>query len=208
LFQLADLFKTLVSQALSQGWIQWVSFLSGIIYIFYAARNNPWCWPWGILSSGLWAYASWFQLHLLSDALLQLVYVMLGIIGWYQWVRSAPSAIKENPVLPVTTYTVKTLLILLIGTLAPALLLGYIMHFTRAAYPYIDAFLAVYSLLATWMLVNRKLENWLLWIVIDFLSVPLFFLREGHLFAILFLIYGILAIQGWRTWRLRLITHY
>jgi nicotinamide mononucleotide transporter len=203
-----DLANTLVSQALAQGWVQWVSFFSGILYIFYAARNNPWCWPWGILSSGLWAYASWFQLHLLSDALLQLIYVILGIIGWYQWVRGKPSSVKNSIVLPVTGYPPKTLFILLIGSLLPALLLGYIMHFTRAAFPYIDAFLAVYSLLATWMLVNRKLENWLLWIVIDFLSIPLFILREGHLFALLFLIYGLLAIKGWKTWRTQLITHY
>ncbi len=205
---MADLVNTLISQALTQGWIQWVSFFSGILYIFYATRNSPWCWPWGILSSGLWAYASWFKLHLLSDALLQLVYVIMGIVGWYQWVRGTQTPVQNSPVLHVTGYPSKTLLILLIGSLVPALLLGYIMHFTIAAFPYTDAFLAVYSLLATWMLVNRKLENWLLWIVIDFLSIPLFIVREGHLFALLFLIYGILAIKGWKTWRTQLITHY
>jgi len=203
---MSELVNTLITQAVAQGWIQWVSFLSGILYIFYATRNNPRCWPWGILSSGLWAYASWFHLHLLSDALLQVVYVILGMIGWYKWNAGHTSSMNKGQELKVTSYPLKSLLVLLIGSLFPALLLGYLMHFTTAAFPYIDALLTVYSLLATWMLVRRKIENWLLWIGID--SIPLFVWRGGHLFALLFLIYGILAIKGWKSWRTQMIRVY
>lgn len=203
-----ELVHALATQVLAQGWVQWVSFFSGILYIYYATRNNPWCWPWGIISSGFWAYASWVQLHLFSDAILQAIYVVLGVIGWYQWVRNIQTGTQKNPALPITQYASKSLLMLIIFSLLPAVALGYFMHFTSAAFPYIDAFLTVYSLLATWMLVNRKIENWILWILINFLSVPLFVLRGGHLFGLLFLIYGVLAIKGWKTWRAQLITNY
>jgi len=203
-----DLLKNLVSQAVAQGWVQWVSFISGIFYIYFATRNNPWCWPWGILSSGLWAYASWFQLHLFSDAILQIIYVLLGLLGWYQWVAGSRDSINTNKALPVTRYTGKTLMLWVTGSLPIAFALGYIMHFTAAAFPYIDAFLTVFSLLATWMLVNRKIENWLLWIIIDLVSIPVFIWRDGHLFALLFLIYALLAIKGWKSWKPLLITNY
>lgn len=202
-----ELVNTLVSEISNQGWIQWISFISGILYIYYATRNHPQCWPWGILSSGLWAYASAFQLHLYSDAILQFIYVLLGFYGWYQWMAGRHPSLKSQPALPITRYTPKILYILLLTCIFPSLVLGYIMHFTPAAFPYTDAFLTVYSLLATWMLVNRKIENWILWIVIDFLSIPLFAWRGGHLFALLFLIYGMLAIQGWKSWKAQWITN-
>ena len=197
-----------MNQVLAQGWVQWVSFISGILYIYYATRNNPWCWPWGIISSGFWTYASWFQLHLFSDAILQAIYVGMGILGWYQWVRNTQPGAQNNLALPISQYPFKTLVRLIIFSILPALALGYFMHFTSAAFPYIDAFLTAFSLLATWMLVNRKIENWILWIIINFLSVPLFIMRGGHLFGLLFLIYGILAIKGWKSWRAHLITNY
>lgn len=195
--------NTLLQQINEQGWVQWISFITGVAYIYYATNNNPWCWPWGIVSSGLWTYASWFQLHLLSDAFLQATYVILGFLGWYQWLSSRKNKgiSKTESVLPVTRYPVNQLIIWLVITALLSGILGYVMHFTTAAFPYLDAYLTVFSLLATWMLVNRKIETWILWIIIDFISIPVFIWRGGHLFALLFLIYGILAFKGWRSWQ-------
>lgn len=193
---------TFLEEARSLGWVQWVSFISGLLYIYFAAKNNPRCWPWGILSSGLWSYASWFQLHLLSDSILQIIYVVLGFWGWYAWYyrqQHHTFSISYSPFSYVFTYGLTSLLL--------SIVLGLIMRRTNAAFPLIDAFLSVFSVTATLLLVKQKIENWWLWMVINLISIPLFVIRGGHLFAILFLIYFCLSISGWIAWRKKWLEH-
>ena len=185
-----------ISEAQALGWVQWISFISGLLYIYYASKNNPSCWPWGILSSGLWAYASCFQLHLLSDSILQIAYVLLGFWGWHSWYNK-----KKTHVVTVSSSKLKSsILYLSISTLI-SIFLGMMMQKTNAAFPMIDAFLSVFSITATLLLIQQKIENWGLWIAINLISIPLFILRGGHLFAVLFFLYFLLSIQGWIKWR-------
>jgi nicotinamide mononucleotide transporter len=187
---------TFFQEARSLGWVQWLSFVTGLLYIYFAAKNNPWCWPWGIVSSGLWAYASWFQLHLLSDSILQLIYVVLGFWGWYSWYYR-----RQQASLSITYSKAGSLVVYGLTSLILSIVLGAIMRLTNAAFPMIDAFLSVFSVTATLLLVQQKIENWWLWMVINLTSIPLFIIRGGWLFAILFLIYFCLSIAGWIAWR-------
>lgn len=196
---MSDLLRTLGAQAVSLGWVQWASFLTGLAYIILAARNNPSCWPWGILSSGLWAWASWFQLHLLSDALLQVFYVVLGFVGWYHW--AAAKGTQNSKVLAVSSLKSKELVYWILASAGLSLILGLVMQPTTAAFPFTDAALTVYSVSATLMLVKRKMENWIFWIVIDLVSIPVFIMRGGYLFALLFFIYTLIAWRGWKNWQ-------
>lgn len=187
--------NSISDQIYSIGWLQWVSFITGLIYVYYASKNNPLCWPWGIVSSATWAYVSWIDLKLWSDSVLQIIYVFLGIWGWYTW-DSKKSQI-ENTIRRASSYEIA---VGLITSFILSFVLGYTMQSTNAAYPMLDAFLTVFSILATLGLVHQKIENWILWIGINFISIPLFIARGGHLFAVLFFIYLILAIKGWTSW--------
>ena len=177
------------------GWVQWLSFITGLIYIYYASAQQSRCWPWGIISSGLWAYASWFDMRLLSDSILQMIYVVLGIWGWYAW--SNP---KKITTIPVTKMSIRDLSFSILCSLVLSALLGWYMTTMEAAFPILDATLTIFSITATILLIQQKIENWLFWILIDWVSVPVFMMRGGYLFAILFVIYGILAIKGWYNW--------
>lgn len=75
---------------------------------------------------------------------------------------------------------------------------------TKAAFPAMDAFLTVFSINATILLIQKKIENWWWWIVIDLINIPVFIIRGGHLFALLFIIYTILAIKGLLEWNKKL----
>jgi nicotinamide riboside transporter PnuC len=90
-----DLLHDVIKEARSLGWVQWLAFLTGLVYIYFATRSDARCWIWGILSSALWAYTSWFQLNLLSDSILQMIYVVL-VLGLYSW------RIKKTKLPPVS----------------------------------------------------------------------------------------------------------
>lgn len=83
---------------------------------------------------------------------------------------------------------------------AIALIIGFQMKKTNAAFPMVDAYLSVFSVIATLLLINKKIETWYWWIVIDLVNIPVFIMRKGYLFAVLFLIYSILAMKGLVDW--------
>ncbi|MEP7267439.1 MAG: nicotinamide riboside transporter PnuC [Saprospiraceae bacterium] len=181
------------------GWVQWLAFLSGVLYIVYASKDKVICWLWGILSSSLWAYASFFQLKLFSDSILQIIYIGMGIWGWYRWYHK-----NNSQIVNITTLNSRGWLISIVTSTLVSIILTYFMSKTKAAFPAMDAFLTVFSINATILLIQKKIENWWWWIVIDLINIPVFIIRGGHLFALLFIIYTILAIKGLFEWNKKL----
>ena len=84
--------------------------------------------------------------------------------------------------------------------LASAVLGNWLARHTNAAFPYFDAFVTVSSVVTTYMVARKILENWLYWLVIDSLSAYLYFARELYLYAALFVLYLVLVVLGWLRW--------
>lgn len=178
------------------GWLDWTVTITALIYVVLSARNSPWGWPFGIVSCALWGYASFFEYDLYLDAILQLFYVVMGFIGLNAWLRGGAA----GGVLPISRTTpTQHAWVLAIGLLS-GLLFGYAFSHTAAAATYWDAFTTTFSILATVLLVRRQLENWLYWIVIDLAYVGLYFSRGAILFALLMVIYVIIAAFAYRSW--------
>ncbi|MEL7422915.1 MAG: nicotinamide riboside transporter PnuC [Bacteroidota bacterium] len=178
------------------GLIDWATTLTALVYVVLSARNNPWCWPFGIISCALWAYASCFQYDLYLDALLQVFYVVMGFIGLYQWLKGG----EDGGVLPITLMKSREHLWVIGVGLLSGLLFGYAFSYTSAAATYWDALTTSFSILATILLVRRQLENWLYWIAIDIAYSGLYFSRGAILFALLMLLYVVIASFAYRSW--------
>jgi nicotinamide mononucleotide transporter len=193
-----SLFKQLLQDLRGQTLLDWVVLVTALIYVGLSARNNVWCWPFGMLSCGLWAYVSAVQYQLYVDSLLQVFYVGMAIWGWYRWTSGgrAEAALQISR-LPGRAHLYN----LLIGT-AVALAVGrFFGAYTAAAASYWDAFTTVFSVIATLLLVNRRLENWLYWIVINLAYAGLYASRGAALFALLMVCYTLIAVWGWQNWR-------
>ena len=177
-------------------YIEGISVLFGVAYIILAARKNVWCWLMGIISSllGVWLF---YQTRLYAEAFLFSYYVVIGFYGWFAW-RNAEKA----GILPIITWS-GLRHTMVIGTgIALFLLVWWILHnFTDAVMPLLDSFTTVFSFIATWMVAKRVLENWLYWIVIDAFTIYLYLSRGLELYAILSLVYTILAVYGFFHWR-------
>jgi nicotinamide mononucleotide transporter len=193
-----EIARQIIQQALALGWVDWVVAVTALIYVALAARENVWCWFWGIISCALWAYASFFYYDLWLDALLQLFYVGMGFLGIYRWKYGD----QKQADLPVSRMTWEQHLLIAVGGFIIALAFGYLFdEYTPAAATYLDAVTTVFAVITTFLLVQKKLENWLYWIAIDAAYVYLYSSRGALLFALLMAIYVVIAVFGYYSWR-------
>ena len=153
----------------------------------------------------LYSHIFW-QVSLYLEAVLQIFYIAMAVYGWSVWGRQRVNTAVTKPASPDQA-TFRLGPDNNISSPAPrsfslSLTLGWAMQeWTDAALPFFDAATTVCALLATWMVTQRLLENWLYWIAINTVSIGLYLSRDLSLTAALFAGYVILAIVGYRTWR-------
>jgi len=195
-------FSQIIAEAAALSWVDWAATITAIFYVVLAARENIGGWVWGIISCSLWAYASFAFYDLWLDALLQIFYVAMGFAGLYRWKFGN----KDQETLRITRmWWVHHLHVVLIGGLM-AFFFGYFFdEYTPAAATYLDAFTTVFSVITTFILVQKKLENWLYWIVVDATYAYLYFSRGAYLFALLMVAYTIIAAIAFFNWRQRML---
>ncbi len=179
-------------------WAEVGAVVLGVVYVVLAARENIWCWIFGILSSALSIYL-FFLSKLYAESILYFYYVIAGIYGWYAWHKR-----KGQNELKISTWKISHHLLAIVLGIALSLLLAWILKtYTDAQMPLVDAHTTIFSFIATYMVTRKKLENWLYWIVIDTVSVGLYASRGLYLYAFLMIIYTIIAISGYLSWRKR-----
>lgn len=163
-----------------------------------AARENAWCWVWGIISCSLWAYADFARYNLWVDGILQIFYVGMGVWGLYSWKFGTQGEQK----VPISTLPARGHAGIFVVGLILTLVLGYVFDkYTPTALPYPDSFVTAFSILATLLTVRKVLENWLYWIFFDAIAVFLFLARDAMLVAVVMGIYTVISIFGYIRWR-------
>ena len=193
-----EIAQGIFQEAKDQGLIAWIATVAGIVYLILAARNNILCWPWGIVSCSLWAYTTYWDYDLYLDAILQLFYVFMAFVGIYQWKFGG----GEQERLAVSTMPFrKHLPLLFLGSLCSVLFGYFFATYTPAAATYLDAFTTVFSVIATFLLVRRILDNWIYWIVVDAIYIYLYGSRGAYLFALLMVWYVYVATKAYFIWK-------
>jgi nicotinamide mononucleotide transporter len=178
--------------------ITWAGTVLAIVYVVLALRLSKWCWIAGTLSSMLFVFI-YFKEQLYYEAVLNVVYAILGIYGWLKW--------KNQDALPTTEIrTVKSAFLIKVIAVAISfgLLLGMFTHFfLKAEFAFADAMISSFSVLATILTAKKYIENWLFWIVIDAFSAVLYFIKgpSMYLVAVLFIFYTFMAISGYFSWK-------
>lgn len=188
--------QEVIGTILAMPFLEIVATLSGIIYVLLAIRENIWCWLFGIVSSAISIYL-FVGAQLYAEAVLYIYYVWAGIYGWYNWGRGA-----EKGALPVIELKFQQHLLWIgLGLVGAILLATLLQTYTNAALPLLDAHTTVFSFIATYFVTQKVLSNWLYWIVIDAVSVGLYWNRELYYLSFLMFFYTIIAIWGFYQWR-------
>ena len=169
----------------------------GALSVWLSVRQNIWSWPTAIVNVVLYAIV-FYEAKLYADMGLQVVYAVLSIYGWYEWLYGGAGRTE----LRVTRTGARLGVLLALIAAAGSVVIGLFLHHeTDAALPFMDSFLSSTSLVAQWMMTKKLLENWAVWISVDVLYVGMFIFKGLFLTSALYAVFLALAIKGFIDWR-------
>jgi len=175
-----------------------VAALFAVLYLVLAIRESLWCWPAAFISSLLMLVVV-FGARLYSEVALNVYYAAMAVYGWYQWHYGGRT--RGAAELPISIWPLKMHALAVGGSLALSAAVGWLMsRYTQAAFPYLDGFLAVSSVVTTYLVARKILENWLYWLVIDGLWLYVYWQRELYLLVALTALYLVLVVIGLARW--------
>jgi nicotinamide mononucleotide transporter len=174
-----------------------VAVVFGIVSVFLSVRENIWSWPTALVNVALYT-ALFYQTGLYSDMGLQVVYFVLSIYGWYEWLYGGANRTELR-----VSRTPRSMWIALsvIGVAFWAVDGYATSHLPNVSLPYVDAATTTVSLVAQYLMTRKYLENWVLWIAVDVVYVGMLMFKGLNLTAFNYAIYLVLAIMGHVAWR-------
>ena len=178
-------------------WAEVFGFVLSLWMVICNMRVNPLAWPLAIVASLLY-FLLFRNGKLYGEAGLQLLFVVLALWGWWQWLRGTGD---DGRALRVRRLRPQGLLIATGITLLAWPALGlFLAHQTDSPVPYFDAFPTVASLTGQWLLARKYQENWAVWIIVNIVSVALFAFKGYWLTVVLYALFIPLSVMGWRAW--------
>jgi nicotinamide mononucleotide transporter len=185
---------------LSQHYIELVGAATGLLFLRFEIKQNPLLWPLGLLTSLFYIYI-FFESKFYADMGLQVYYVFISIYGWYYWLRGSGNADGKTGV-PITRVDKFQMLTYGAITIPIFVLISQILiHFSDSPLPYWDALTTALSITATWMLARKIMEHWMVWIVVNAISLGLYFYKGLYPTTVLFIFYTVLSFNGFVVWR-------
>jgi len=179
-------------------WLEVAAFWIALAMVLANFRVHPVAWPLAIASSLLYALL-FLDSRLYGEAALQLVFVAVALWGWWQWLRGTAA---DGAPLQVRRMSGRQRALVAAATLAAWPLLGAVLdRWTDSDVPYLDALPTVGSIAGQVLLGRKLLENWAVWVGVNVVSVALFATKGLWLTVVLYALFAVLSVAGWRLWR-------
>lgn len=184
---------------LSANYIEVIAASLGFIAIYLQIKQKIWYWPVSIILVSLYIIV-YIRARLYADMSLQVYYLVISFYGWHHWLFGKRDA--QNDKLAITFASRRLGIILFLISIALFFSIAAVLiHFTDSDLPYWDAFTTALSFVATWMLARKIIENWLVWIIVDAISIGIYIYKELYPTTILFTVLTILAVVGYIAWK-------
>ncbi len=171
------------------------SFITGAICVWLTVKESIWNFPLGLVNVATFSVV-FYHSQLFADAGLQVVYFVLGVAGWYLWLRGG----EHRTPLNVTRASTWELGLLATFVVVATFGLGQLLRPYGGPASFWDALTTSISLASQWLLNRKRLESWIGWIIVDVIYVPLYLSKNLYLTAILYAIFLLLAVMGLRAW--------
>ena len=207
LINIDNIFFTLWGYNVS--YLEFFGMVSGIIAVVLSSFANVWSWPIGIINVTL-SFFLFFQVQLYPDMFLQVFFFVTNVMGWWRWTHPEPHEEDRKQELRVSFMNKKDILLVTIIGFAGTFLLGQFaknLHeffpaiFTKpSAAPYLDSFITVMSVLTTYYMIQKKIECWVIWLLVDVVATYLYFVRDIKLYGILYLAFCFIAAFALWNW--------
>lgn len=187
----------IVSTTLFTAWgyevsiLEFIAALTSFIGVWLGTTGRRITWPWWALSSALYG-VFFYQVDLFASAVLQIVFIVAAVYGWKDWAPTG--AVPGNMSNRIRGYVV-------IGTVVSVAVLTPVLTNIGAAATWSDAFLLIGSLVAQVMMVYEKYESWVIWFIVDLVGTIEYALLGYWFTAVLYALFTVIAIIGWKRWR-------
>jgi len=205
--------------------LEFIAAFFGVLSVFYAKKENILVYPVGIISTALYVYllARWV---LYGDMIINIYYTLMSIYGWYMWSRVIDDKKHHIPISWASRkdYLIASGIFVFTSVFVIFVYRHYnvmpndlnfkesfkfaVTHLTshqlsdlRTATPFVDTFATGIFFAGMWFMANKKIDNWILWIIGDFVSIPLYFVKGYGFTGIQYTIFLILAIAGYISWK-------
>lgn len=176
-----------------------IAFIFGIASVWYAKKENILVYPTGLIATSITVYLL-YKASYLGDMMMNFYYSMMSIYGWWNWSRKK----NDTYVVPISRTNAKEKLIGVVLVMLTMMVTYGVYRFfdyTIETVNYIDIFTSGIFFTAMWYMATKKIENWTLWIFADVITVPLYAYRGLGMLSLQYLIFTILAIQGYLAWK-------
>jgi len=182
-----------------ENWVEMCGMAAGLIYIWFSIRQSILTWPVGLITAFLYIWI-FFDAQIFAQMGLQFYYVLISIYGWWSW-QHGESGNSKDKMLYISRTGIRLWVRLFVVNILLFIVISYILVKVNSPIAYWDAFITSLSIIATWMLARKKFEHWLLWMLIDTISIGLYIYRGLYPTTILFIAYTVMAIIGYFEWR-------
>lgn len=196
---LLDILETLLHNIRHTSLLEAVAVAFGLISVWFEKKENILVYPTGIVSVLLYIYIT-FRVGLFADTGINAFYFVMSIYGWYMWARGG----KGGTQLPITYSGFRGNLINIAILVAGYFLLWFILtNYTNSDVPVWDAMTTSLFAVGMYLMALKKMENWIAWMIGNFISIPLYAYKDLVFTSLQFTIFFIIAVLGWIEWRKR-----
>ncbi len=183
-------------------YIELFGVITGLIYIYLEIKENIWLWPVGILTSAFFIIV-FFDSKFYADMGLQFYYLGVSVYGLFIWLAKRDI---DNTEIKIRNIRKKELIKYSIATVLVYNVIYYtLVKFTDSPLPAWDSFTTALSIIATFMLAHKIIEQWWVWVLVNIVSLGLYIYKELYLTAFLFIVYATMAVVGYIAWKKSMI---
>ena len=176
--------------------------VAGLLYLWLEYRASIYLWVASIIMPALYLVV-YYDAGLYADMAINIYYLVIALYGWAAW-RYGFSIRRgsQGHELPIShTPTKEWLPLAVLTALLFVVIAQVLIHFTDSTVPWADAFTTALSVVGMWMLARKYIEQWWVWMVVDVASVALYVYKDLHFTAVLYALYAVVAIFGYRKWK-------
>jgi nicotinamide mononucleotide transporter len=192
-----EIYQQFIKDIQQTTWLEFIAVVSGIASVIFSRVENILVYPIGMINTIIYVYI-YLTDGLYADASVNLFYTIMSIIGWFMWAAKKNGHAKLNLTKSTAVDWRNTLLFFIVCWFVLFVLLK---KFTDSTVPIADAFVSSAAAVAMWLMNKKKLENWTWWIITNLASIPLNFYKHLVFTSFQYLVFLILAIMGYITWR-------
>jgi nicotinamide mononucleotide transporter len=179
--------------------LELIGILFGLLSVWYAKKNTVWVYPTGMISTAIFVYLL-LKWALLGDMIINAYYFVMSVYGWYYWSKKEEEVIV-HPITTTSKKEVKTAVLLFVASILFVFWVYQAFDKWKDWTVYVDTFTTAIFFVGMGLMARRKIEHWLFWIVGDIISIPLYFFKGLTLTSFQYIIFTLIAIYGYRSWK-------